>query len=88
MNGAVNVSHHVPCKQVEQGYGHAPQSFHDPMTVVTLQITYFSLRFPISCTNVCKYLSWLAATEENLSAPMILSDAFPDVDHKRISLLW
>ena len=41
VNGAVNVPHHVPCEQVEQGSGHASQSFHDPMTVVTLQITFF-----------------------------------------------
>ena len=82
VNGAVNVPHHVPCEQVEQGSGHASQSFHDPMTVVTLQITFFT-HIPNFLHNVCKHLSWLAATEESVSAPRILSDAFPDVEHEQ-----
>ena len=82
VNGAVHVLHHVPRKQVEQGSGHASQSFHDPMTVVTLQITFFT-QIHNFLHNVCKYFSWLSATEENLSTLRILSDAFPDVEHKQ-----
>ena len=75
VNDAVNVPHHVPYKQLEQDSGYAPQSFHDPMTVVTFQITFFT-QIPNFLHIICKYLSWLAATEENLTAPRILSDVF------------